>query len=144
MLYLDTSLLVTVIVSESETAQARQWLAAAPVGHPVVSPWVLTEFASALSVKQRALSLDGSGRQRAEAALVTLLEDVLTTVPLQTAAFERSRAMCARHELGLRAPDALHLACAEALDAVLCTRDAVQARAADSFGISTQVIGAQP
>jgi predicted nucleic acid-binding protein len=143
MLYLDTSLLMTVVVSESETAQARQWLAAAPVGHPVVSPWVLTEFASALSVKQRALSLDGSGRQRAEAALVRLLEDVLTVVPLQTAAFVRSAEMCARHELGLQAPDALHLACAEALEAVLCTRDAAQARAADSFGISTQVIGAQ-
>lgn len=144
MLYLDTSLLVTVVVSESETEQARQWLAAAPVGHPVVSPWVLTEFASALSVRQRSLSLDSAGRQQAEAALVTLLADVLTVVPLPTSAFTRSQAMCARHELGLRAPDALHLACAEALDAVLCTRDAVQARAGASFGISTQIIGGQP
>lgn len=144
MLYLDTSLLVTVVVHESETAQARQWLAAAPVGHPFVSPWVLTEFASALSVLQRSLSLDSAGRLQAEAALLTLLADVLTVVPLHTGAFERSQAMCAQHELGLRAPDALHLACAEALDAVLCTRDAVQARAGANFGISTRVIGGQP
>lgn len=144
MLYLDTSLLVTVVVPESETAQARRWLAAAPVGHAVVSPWVLTEFASALSVRQRSLSLDSAGREQAEAALAALLADVLTVVPLETGAFVRSQAMCARHELGLRAPDALHLACVEALDAVLCTRDGVQARAGTSFGISTQVIGGQP
>lgn len=72
---------------------------------------------------------------------MSTLATLLTVVPLQTAAFVRSQALCARHEPDQWAPEALHLACAQALGAVLRTCDAVQARDRGSFGISTVIAG---
>ncbi|MBU6298712.1 MAG: type II toxin-antitoxin system VapC family toxin, partial [Alphaproteobacteria bacterium] len=53
MLYLDTSLLVSVLTNEAETRRMQAWLAAQAPDNLAVSEWVATEFSAALSIKLR-------------------------------------------------------------------------------------------
>ena len=52
MIYLDTSVAVALFVPEVNTVSVKGWFAAC--SDPIVSAdWILTEFATALSLKER-------------------------------------------------------------------------------------------
>lgn len=140
MLYLDTSLLVTSLTNEPESHDAQEWLSAQREGELVISDWVLTEVASAMSQKQRAGDVDEVGRSRAEQILARLRRESLGVLPVTREAFERAATLCQRAELLLRASDALHLAVAEGSRATVCTRDRRQAEAALAIGMSAQLL----
>lgn len=55
--------------------------------------------------------------------------------------FERAAKMLERHDSGLRAGDALHLAICARLGAVLCTDDIRMADAASAIGLRVERIG---
>lgn len=52
MVYLDTSVAVALFIPEANMARIKKWFAAAP-DLIVSADWIVTEFASALSIKQR-------------------------------------------------------------------------------------------
>jgi len=63
--YLDTSLLVPLFIREPGTARAQAFLSANASQVLVISPWTITEFSSALALKQRVGTISGQERQAA-------------------------------------------------------------------------------
>lgn len=57
--YLDTSLLVPLFIREPGTARAQTFLTANASQVLVISPWTITEFSSALALKQRVGTISG-------------------------------------------------------------------------------------
>jgi hypothetical protein len=74
----------------------------------LISPWTITEFSSALALKERVSSIS---RQERRAAL-TMFEKFrslrLALVPLEAADFEAAARLCDAGAAPLRAGDALH------------------------------------
>jgi hypothetical protein len=60
MLYLDTSILVSALTNEADTAAVQAWLAGQVARDLTISDWVVTEFSSAMSIKLRSGQLDNS------------------------------------------------------------------------------------
>ncbi|MEO6021837.1 MAG: type II toxin-antitoxin system VapC family toxin [Burkholderiales bacterium] len=140
MIYLDTSVVVPLIVPESGSAKVCAWrdrLTALQLREATLSAWTITEFASAigLTIRQRDLT-----RAQGDAALKTfhdLLVPSLTVLEPVPTDFRLVETMLRECSLGLRAGDALHLAIAVrgsarpfvALDRDLC-------KAASAMGIA--------
>lgn len=139
MIYLDPSVVVTLITPEQHTSAAEAWLQEQSSGTVTVSEWVLTEVASALAIKQRTRVLDDLGRARVQRICERLVSQ-LEVLPVRPAAFREAARMCARWESGLRGGDALHIAIAADHHMDLCTRDQVQAAAAQHIGLRTVVL----
>ncbi|MGE3692947.1 MAG: type II toxin-antitoxin system VapC family toxin, partial [Novosphingobium sp.] len=59
MIYCDTSFLIPSLVPEPASQAVRLWLAAQEAGTVCISPWVATEFSSAIAIKLRHGALDG-------------------------------------------------------------------------------------
>ena len=79
MLYVDTSALVALIVPEPGSAAVARWYASA-TGELVSAVWCITEFASALGIKQRTGQLDSRQAQQAWLAGVNYLVRPATTI----------------------------------------------------------------
>lgn len=140
MLYLDTSLVVSLVAVEPSTVSAQQWLAQLDGEQLAISDWVGTEVASALSISQRVGRLDDEGRQRAGHNLRRLIDAAFVVLPVSRHAFRTAADMCGRSDLRLRSGDALHLAVAAEENALLVTRDVAQARAANALGLLWQLV----
>ena len=112
MLYLDTSLLVSLIAAESSTAPAQAWLAQQSEEQLVISDWVGTEVASALAAIQRNGGIDEQSRVRAAANLKARVTAAFTVLPVSRQAFRAAADMAGLVELRLRSGDALHIAVA--------------------------------
>ena len=85
---LDTSLLVAVLVHEAGTTTAerfRQTHAKQPL---LISPWVVTELASALALQVRRVALTPQESQEAWERFGVLREQGLNTLPLAAEDFE--------------------------------------------------------
>lgn len=100
----------------------------------VSSIWCVAEFASALGIKQRTGHLDpghaAASWQRFERLTVS---DLMLIQPASTQ-FHRAAVLALDAGSGLRAGDALHLACAEQAGAkTFATLDHVQARGAQQL-----------
>lgn len=138
-LYLDTSLLVAALTREAATAHVQTWLAAQPADDLTISDWVVAEFSSALSIKLRTGQIEAVHRAAALAQFTRLRADSIVTVPVTRQQFHAAARLADRHEAGLRAGDALHLAVCADLGAVLCTLDRRLAEAARDSGVETEI-----
>lgn len=133
MVYVDTSVWVALVVPEAKSGSVLKWFASTRMQF-ASSIWCLTEFASALGIKQRRGDIDAeqaaAGWQRFERLTVsdlTLLEPASTQ-------FHRAAVLALAPASGLRAADALHLACAEQAGVgSFATLDQVQARGAQQL-----------
>lgn len=140
MLYLDTSLVVSLTAFEPSTSAAQQWLG--EQGEElVISDWVVTEASSVLSMIQWVTGLDEQARSRAERNLQALTVAVLGNVPVTRQAFRTAATTAGRADLSLRAGDALHLAVAAEHGARVATRDARQAEARNRLGLDVVLLG---
>ncbi|HEV7207904.1 MAG TPA: type II toxin-antitoxin system VapC family toxin [Mycobacteriales bacterium] len=142
MIYLDSSLAVTLITAEAHTAATQAWLVRQEPALLAVSDWVVTEVASALSLKQRTGELDDASRQRALRTFDRLVRSSFHLLDVPRSAFHSAADMVRRPELGVRAADALHLAVARHHDARLCTRDSRQADAGRRLGLDVLLVTA--
>ncbi len=52
MLYVDTSVIVSALTKETDTALSQIWLAGQEASELTISDWTATKFASALSVNR--------------------------------------------------------------------------------------------
>ena len=130
MVYVDTSVLVALIVPETATASVLKWFQSTRMSL-VTSIWCSAEFVSALGIKQRAGDIDAgiaaASWQRFERVTVS----DLTVLQPAAAQFHRAAMLALDAASGLRAGDALHLACAEQVGArAFATLDRLQARGA--------------
>ena len=128
MIYVDTSALVALIVNEPHSEAVAAWYARAK-GGLVAAVWCVTEFASALGIKQRTSQLDPAQAETAWTTFGRLAANDLQLLPLEAAHFHRAAVMVLDASSALRAGDALHLACAEQAGAKsIATLDEVMAR----------------
>ncbi len=135
MVYVDTSVLVALIVSEASSAAVATWYAGTKA-ELVSAAWCVPEFASALGIKQRTGQLDAQQAQQAWARFERLVANDLKLLPVEPVNFHRAAQMTLDAGSALRAGDALHLACAEHSGAKrLITLDAVMARNAQRLKI---------
>jgi hypothetical protein len=139
--YVDTSLLVAAVAAEPGTRAAQDWLTVHAEDDCCISDWVVAEVSSALALKLRVGDLDRPRRAAALAAFTHLATDVLPVLPIGPVHFRLAASFCDREDLGLRAPDALHLAIAADHGATLVTADRRFREAALTLGVAAEGLG---
>jgi hypothetical protein len=111
MIYLDTSAAVPLFVREPASDRVAEWFAGCD--EPVVAAdWIVTEFASALSLKERRGEISAEQALAAWAEFDAFRGTGLRLVPVSRKAFEAAARMARDTVSGLRAGDSLHLAVA--------------------------------
>ena len=111
MVYLDTSAAVPLFVAERSSDVIDRWISTCE--EPVVSSdWIVTEFASALSVKERSGTLGTRDAKAAWRNFELFCRSGLRLAPVSRRAFEEAAKMVREPAHGLRSSDALHLAVA--------------------------------
>lgn len=116
MIYVDTSVIVALLTVEPETLDVTAWYAGLR-DTPTCSDWLLTEFCSAISIKQRTGQINKANAKRVRKEFGLLAEGGLRIVPVSRGAFSLAAEMVRQHDHGLRAGDSLHLAVALELGA---------------------------
>ena len=140
MFYLDASLVVAALASEQSTHRVQNWLTERSPGQNFLSPWVITEVSSALSIKLRMGQIDITEKTTALASFGRLVPEVFGLVDVHTEHFRSAARFADRHTLSLRAGDALHLAIAADHGLILCTLDRRLAEAGPPLGIPTVLV----
>ena len=136
--YLDPSVLLPTLIAEPATEAVYDCLSA-DSGELLISDFAAAEVASALSrLVRMALLTDADASARladfdAWRAAMSLPVDIAASDARLAYIYAR------RFDLGLRSPDALHLAIARRLDASLVTLDRRLATAAREMGITVEV-----
>lgn len=140
MLYVDTSVLVALCTNEPKTASVIQWYAAC-TDDLASAAWCVTEFASALGIKQRSGQLTETQAQTAWLQFERVCANDLQLLPVEAMMFHRAAMLTMDASAGLRAGDALHLACAmESKAAGLVTLDVVMAKNAKRVNLKPVAI----
>jgi len=128
MLYVDTSVLVALCTHEAKTADVIKWYAACTC-ELASATWCVTEFASAMGLKQRTGQLTVAQAQTAWHQFERVCTNDLELLPVEPMTFQRAALLTMDGATGLRAGDALHLACAMAAKAQgLVTLDGVMTK----------------
>ena len=117
MVYVDTSVLVALFTNEATAQRITTWFA--EESRPLVSGvWCVTEFASALALKQRTLQINGKQRNAAWKVFNQFCGQSLRVLPIDRDIFNQAAHLIRNSKNGLRAGDALHLALALRIGAV--------------------------
>jgi predicted nucleic acid-binding protein len=128
MIYVDTSVLVALCTNEPKSQAAAKWYAASK-DDLASAAWCVTEFASALGVKQRTGQITQQQGATAWQAFERLCAGDLQLLPIEPPTFHRAAVLTLDASTGLRAGDALHLAAAlEAKAKSMATFDDVLGR----------------
>lgn len=135
-LYLDTSLLVSALTHEIDSAQVLDWLAEHSSGS-VISDWVIAEFSAALSVKVRTGQINLQQREASLAAFSRICTRNATILAVSREHFRKAARLADEYEPGIRAGDALHVAICSGHGATLCTLDRRLCEAGPAFGVPT-------
>ena len=127
--------MVALIVPEPHSAAVSRWYGRSRA-KLVSALWCVTEFASALGIKQRTGQIDAAQAKDAWRRFERLVAGDLALLPPVAASFHRAAALVLDAPAALRAGDALHLACAEYAGAkAMATLDTVLGRNARRFNI---------
>lgn len=140
MLYVDTSVLVALCTNEGRTADVVKWYADC-TQELASAAWCVTEFASAMGLKQRTGQLTEEQAQTAWMQFERMCANDLQLLPVEVMTFHRAAMLTMDASAGLRAGDALHLACAmEAKVQGMVTLDVVLAKNAKRFKVKPVAI----
>jgi predicted nucleic acid-binding protein len=143
MLYVDTSVLVSALTNEINTAHSQIWLAEQPASDLTISDWTVTEFASALSIKLRTGALSTLHRAAALSAFARLSSESFQVLPVARADFHIAARLTDQSQLNLCAGDALHLAVCASHGATLCALDRRLGEAAPHVGVEALLLSAR-
>ena len=106
-----TSVLVALFTNEATAERIANWVAEET--RPLVSgPWCVTEFASALALKQRTSQITSRQCNAARKVFGQFCEEYLRLLPPDREVFSQAAHLVRNTKHGLRAGDALHLALA--------------------------------
>lgn len=133
--YLDASVLVSLLLGEPSSGAVGRWIA--KVELPLlVSDFAAAEVSSAISLAVR------QGRETASNGISRLSDfddwrSAAPTIPIDVGPEDIRMAdqIVRAFELGLKAPDALHIATAQRLNVQLITLDRRLLRAASALGV---------
>lgn len=129
---LDTSVLVAAFTKDAQSERAEHWLdRAAPF---LVSDWAAAEFSSAIRIKVRQGYLEAAFVPEVESFFDAWSRRQGGHRPVAQTDHITARVLVSRH-VGLRAPDALHLAIALRVGAAWATFDHQQQEAALAEGL---------
>jgi predicted nucleic acid-binding protein len=106
--YVDTSVLVALCVNEPKSPDVSRWYSKSK-DKLVSSIWCVTEFASALGIKQRTGQITTEQAQVAWQNFQRLCTNDLTLLSPDTNLFHKAAFLTLDAASGLRAGDALHL-----------------------------------
>ena len=127
MVYLDTSVAVPLFVPEPASDRVAAWFAGCS-DTIVAGDWIVTEFASALSLKERRREITTLQAQAVWSEFEAFCGTGLRLTPVTRKAFAEAARMLRDATTGLRSGDSLHLAIAlEVGVASLVTADATLA-----------------
>lgn len=143
MHYLDASVLVAAITEEISRKAVQNWLRSRE-DDLAFSHWTLTEVASALSIKLRTGQIDGHAKAASARQLEEMRNTFLVSTPIDETHFFAARKFADRHETGLRAGDALHVAIAADFDMTLVTLDRRMAAGATMLGVNAVLLPMVP
>ena len=140
MLYLDTCVLLAVLLPEAHSAAAVAFLeeARAPLA---ISAWSITELHSALSLKVRTRALSQAQAEAVMQGFERSLAPGLLVLQLEPQDFHNADACLRGWTTTLRAADALHLAIASGRGATLCSLDGPFVAAAQQLGLEVRLLG---
>ena len=128
MIYLDTSVLVPLFLNEPMSLAIAEWHAKEK-SELVSAAWCVTEFGSAVGIKQRTGAINAEQASAAWASFGRMVASDFRLLAVTPAHFHRAAELVLDASSGLRAGDALHLACAEAAGAKqIATLDEVLSR----------------
>jgi len=128
MVYVDTSVLVALCVNEPKSAVVTRWYAGC-TDELASAAWCVTEFASALGIKQRTNQITAEQGAAAWQAFERVCASDLQLLPVDPHTFHRAAVLTLDPATGLRAGDALHVAAAlDAKAKSMATLDNVLAR----------------
>jgi predicted nucleic acid-binding protein len=96
---------------EAKTADVIKWYAAC-TGELASAAWCVTEFASAMGLKQRTGQLTQAQSQNAWLQFERVCANDLQLLSVEQKTFHKAALLTMDAATGLRASDALHLACA--------------------------------
>lgn len=132
MIYLDASVIVPLFVIEARSAEARGKILGETL---VASPLGLAETSSAISQRVRMGEITAMVANLRLKSLDAWAANALASSDVMGQDFLTATSFIRRFDLGLRTPDALHIAIAARLGAKLLTFDAKMAAAAVALGI---------
>ncbi len=135
MVYLDTSVAVSLLCPETTSPAALEWLAQS--NEPLIGcDWLRTEFASALAIKYRLGQLNSKTLKSTQIEFERFITSGVRLAPVSREMFEHAAKLASQPKRNLRAGDALHLAAAVTLGAkAIATFDSSLARNADKSGL---------
>jgi uncharacterized protein len=137
--FVDTSVLVALCVNEPRSEDVSRWYAKCK-DNLVSSVWSVTEFASALGIKQRTGQITTDEAQVAWQSFQRLCTNDLTLLSPDANMFHKAAFLTLDAATGLRAGDALHLTSAlQANVKRMATLDDVFARNAKQHKIAVVV-----
>ena len=137
MVYLDTSAAVPLFVPEPSSDLIDKWFVACDI--PIISSdWIITEFASALSIKERSGTLSAKNAKAAWRNFGAFCEAGLRLAPVNRQTCEEAAKMVRHSAHRLRSSDALHLAVALEIGVQsIATLDTIMADNAKRLKIKT-------
>ncbi len=140
MIYLDTSVLVSSMTNEVDTQRAQDALLRDAHNGFCISDWSITEFSSALSLKERVGSINPPDAKRVRALFHDMIEVSLEVFEVASRHFHLAAKFAENPEHVLRAGDALHLAIVFEYRMTLYTLDKKLARAGSLLGVTTNLL----
>jgi uncharacterized protein len=140
MLYVDTSVLVSLLLPETRSPAVRDWFRQVSLAKLGVSAWTIAEFTSALGVKVPFGATSTAAASHANATFQRLIHRGLNVITPLHRDFTDAAVLLERFDLGLRAGDTLHLAISRNHRAqCLATLDKRLAQAAAAFGLTAEI-----
>lgn len=134
-IYCDANIIVPIFVREPNSARIESWMASSSV-IPILSDLVLLEFASTISRMVRERKLDDERSKAIHVAFDDWSRKISRPLAVTRSMFAAARIIVERPSLGVRGPDALHLALATETGLPFATFDARLRAAAEALGLA--------
>ena len=141
MLYVDTSILVGFCTHEGKSTAIHKWYDNTKDAKLITSTWTFTEFASALSIKERTGQITPKESKNAWKLFEAICANDIELLPIENKVFYSAGLLVLDSKSKLRSGDALHLAAAKSFKAKsIITLDKVLEKNASRLKIKTIVI----
>ena len=139
--YLETSFVAPFYLPEPTSSYVETFLGCAPLGTLAISYWTNVEFASLLARDVRMGNINLKTARRVQERFLQDAEFYQVLSPTSEDFQEAMRLLLPHTDLGLRGPDAFHLAIAKRRGLTLYTLDKPLLRAAEALGVPASDAG---
>jgi uncharacterized protein len=141
MHYVDSSILVGLCTKETKSPAINQWYENSRDLQLISSTWMFTEFASALSIKERTGQITPKESKNAWKIFEAICNNDIELIPIDNKVFYLAGQLVLDSSSKLRSGDALHLAAAKFFKAkAIITLDKVLEKNASRLKLKTITI----